>query len=56
MKSYNPFGREGAGAPLRDTDGRIVAERIGYFSSPQKTVNLNISRDAMSPNILLMKK
>lgn len=27
MASYNPYGKEGAGAPLRDPEGRINAER-----------------------------
>ena len=27
MLAYNPFGREGAGAPLRDIEGKIHAER-----------------------------
>jgi hypothetical protein len=29
--SYNPFGRPGAGAPLRDNSGRIIAVLIALF-------------------------
>ena len=28
---YNPFGRPGAGAPLRDNSGRIIAVLIALF-------------------------
>ena len=26
VRNYNPFGRVGGGAPVRDTDGNIVGE------------------------------
>lgn len=32
MQSYNPFGRMGAGAPMRDEFGHIIAEFNGYFN------------------------
>ena len=32
MQSYNPFGWMGAGAPMRDDFGHIIAERPGYFN------------------------
>lgn len=50
MKSYNPFGREGAGAPLRDENGRIIAERLGFFS-PSKIL-VGLQRDTFSPMIM----
>jgi hypothetical protein len=28
---YNPFGRPGAGAPLRDNSGRIIAVLLALF-------------------------
>ena len=33
MKNYNPFGKQGGGAPIRDQMGHIVAERPGFFNS-----------------------
>jgi hypothetical protein len=33
MKNYNPFGKSGAGAPLRDNSGNIITERPGFLSS-----------------------
>ena len=34
MMTYNPFGRMGAGAPLRDEGGNINASRYNHFSGP----------------------
>jgi len=31
-KGYNPWGRQGGGAPMRDETGHIIASRVGYFS------------------------
>jgi hypothetical protein len=32
MLTYNPFGKMGAGAPIRDEFGHIVSTRIGFTS------------------------
>ena len=45
MQNYNPFGKGGAGAPLRDSDGKVLAERVGYFSESRTVVP---ERDLMS--------
>lgn len=34
MQEYNPFGRAGAGAPMRDQRGEIVANRKPVISQP----------------------
>ncbi len=33
---YNPFGRNGAGAPLRDNNGKIITKRIALISDNKK--------------------
>jgi hypothetical protein len=38
MISYNPYGRAGGGAPIRDEYGHIVATRVGYFSITSKSL------------------
>ena len=38
MLSYNPYGREGAGAPLRDFEGKLHAERVGFFADSRTIV------------------
>ena len=37
MRSYSPYGRQGAGAPLRDETGHIIATRVGYFNVSPNT-------------------
>lgn len=37
MATYNPFGRMGGGAPMRDETGHIIASRVGYFSESNGT-------------------
>jgi hypothetical protein len=32
MAMYNPFGRMGGGAPMRDETGHIIASRMGFFN------------------------
>ena len=37
IKDYNPWGRQGCGAPIRDEQGHIVAARAGFFNSESPT-------------------
>lgn len=36
MNTYNPFGRNGAGAPLRDNSGKIITRRRALISDNKK--------------------
>jgi hypothetical protein len=36
MNTYNPFGRNGAGAPLRDNDGKVITVRRALISDNKK--------------------
>lgn len=36
LNTYNPFGRNGAGAPLRDTTGNVITKRRALISDNKK--------------------
>jgi len=50
MATYNPFGRQGGGAPMRDPEGHIIASRAGYFNWAPNTalVGYNYSPETQS--------
>jgi hypothetical protein len=58
-KHYNPWGKQGAGAPMRDDEGHIVASRLGYFTTdsggtlppyyPSETSMKGQQKNTMSP-------
>ncbi len=37
--SYDPFGKQGSGAPMRDTEGNIITTRVPIVPSPKKNIN-----------------
>ncbi len=48
MAMYNPFGRMGGGAPMRDETGHIIATRMGFFNENNNAVN-NLALRQVSP-------
>uniref|UniRef100_A0A914WLT3 Uncharacterized protein n=1 Tax=Plectus sambesii TaxID=2011161 RepID=A0A914WLT3_9BILA len=42
---YDPFGKGGAGAPIRDRDGNVVTDRRKMRQSWSKTIDSNIPHD-----------
>jgi len=55
MNTYNPFGKVGAGAPLRDNSGNIITKRRALISDNKKLndSNGNIKDEASNPNLQL---
>lgn len=49
-QEYNPFGKQGSGAPLRDENGSILTVRAGYFSEAhQNNANQSTMHNSSSP-------
>ena len=53
MDTYNPFGRNGAGAPLRDNSGKIITRRRALISDNKKLNDSigNIKDDSVGAGI-----
>lgn len=50
LNEYNPFGRAGAGAPLVDTNGKIVTRRNDLVRNSERTPNQRVVQSQVGSN------